>query len=389
MYRGIIHLTLWGYIDLTLLLTHISVVAVTLFLHRSQAHRSLSLHPAVSHIFRFWLWLTTGIITKEWVAVHRKHHTCSDLEGDPHSPRQFGIKRVFFGGAFLYRTACRDMEIIERYGNATPDDWLERNIYTRNNIGIFLMLAINLVLFGFVGLFIWIVQMLWMPLMSAGVINGLAHYWGYRNFECTDDATNLIPWDILFGGEVLHNNHHAFSTSAKFSSKWWELDIGWIYIWMLFKLGLAKPKRLIPQMSWLQSGKIDLATVHALLVNRLHVMNKYARQVLLPVLHEEKIKAGSQKCLFKRKLKKLLLSTRSRMSERQRHDLMKLLELNPRLKTVYQLRLQLQEIWEQTRQNREELLKRLQQWCSIAEKTDITFLLAFVNDIKRLSCSTS
>ncbi len=387
MYQGFIHLSTWGYVGVTLALMHISIIAVTIFLHRSQAHRSVSLHPILSHFFRFWLWLTTGIITKEWVAVHRKHHTCSDAKGDPHSPQVDSLKAIFFGGFFFYRRACRDRDMIKRYGNETPDDWLERKVYTScDGLGLLVMLSIDLFLFGFIGLIVWGMQIITMPLFSAGVVNGIGHYWGYRNFECSDSSTNLIPFGIIIGGEELHNNHHAFSTSAKLSSKWWEFDIGWMYIWIFSKLGLARPKRLIPQISWKDEvGEVDLATLQALLINQFHVMNKYAREVLLVIFREERSRAGQQKALFARGVKKLLKQECTHMSDEEQCNLKQLLTVNQRLETVYQLYVQLQEIWKQTRKNREELLENLQAWCDNAEETGIAALKEFVADIKQLS----
>ena len=228
---------------ITLLFTHLTIISVTLYLHRCQAHRGVEFHPVISHFMRFWLWLTTGMTTKAWVAVHRKHHQNTDVEGDPHSPKLEGIWRVLFGGAFLYARAAQDKDMIQRLGIGTPNDWVERNVYTPHPwLGILLMLIIDLVLFGPWGLVVWGVQMLWIPFWAAGVINGLAHYVGYRNTDTKDTSRNLVPWGIIIGGEELHNNHHANGFSAKLSSKWWEFDIGWFYIRILQTLRLAKIK---------------------------------------------------------------------------------------------------------------------------------------------------
>lgn len=227
----------------TLIFTHITIMCVTLYLHRSQAHRSVTFHPLVSHPMRLWLWLTTGMVTKQWVAIHRKHHQSCDVEGDPHSPKLEGVLRVLFGGAFLYARAAQDKDMIRRLGIGTPNDWIERKIYTPHPwLGILLMLVIDLVLFGLWGLVIWGVQMLWIPFWAAGVINGLAHYVGYRNTDTKDTSRNLMPWGIIIGGEELHNNHHADGASAKLSQKWYEFDIGWAYIRILVSLRLAKLK---------------------------------------------------------------------------------------------------------------------------------------------------
>jgi len=238
---GLMPLPWWGYIVVTLALTHVTIAAVTIYLHRSQAHRGLDLHPAIANFFRFWLWLTTGMLTKEWVAIHRKHHAKVETDDDPHSPQTRGINAVLLTGAELYRVASKDADMMEKYGHGTPDDWVERNVYARFSWqGVGLMLAVDLVLFGPIGATIWAVQMMWIPVTAAGVINGLGHYWGYRNFACKDASTNIVPWGIIIGGEELHNNHHAYGTSAKLSSRWYEFDIGWLYIRMLQLFGLAK-----------------------------------------------------------------------------------------------------------------------------------------------------
>ncbi len=248
MMGGIWDLPWWGYIAYTLLLTHITIVAVTVYLHRHQAHRAVDLHPIISHFFRFWLWLTTAMVTRQWVAVHRKHHARVETAEDPHSPVVFGIRKVLLEGAELYRAEARDPAIAEKYGHGTPDDWLERNIYsTRFEYGTPLMLVIDLILFGLLGLSVWAIQMAWIPFFAAGVVNGLGHYWGYRNYELPDASTNFMPWGILIGGEELHNNHHAFPSSAKFSSKWWEFDLGWLHIRALCALGLARVKKIAPK----------------------------------------------------------------------------------------------------------------------------------------------
>src|SRR5919106_3002371 len=240
MFEGMVQLSIWGYIVVALVLTHITIACVTIYLHRHQAHRALDLHPAIAHFFRFWLWLTTGTITQEWVAIHRKHHAYVETEEDPHSPQIVGIAKVLLLGWWvLYRQEARNLETLKKFAHGTPSDWLERNLYaSHSNLGITLMLLMDLALFGAVGFIIWGLQMLWIPILGAGVINGAGHYWGYRNYECPDASTNIIPWGLLIGGEELHNNHHAFASSAKLSVKWWELDLGWLYIRTLSLLGL-------------------------------------------------------------------------------------------------------------------------------------------------------
>lgn len=261
---GVLHLTWWQVLLVTLVVTHITIIGVTVFLHRSQAHRGLDLHPAVMHFFRFWLWLTTGMVTKEWVAIHRKHHAKCEREGDPHSPVVFGLGQVFFRGAELYRKEANDAETLKRYGHGTPDDWIERNLYTPYSLyGILLMLAIDLALFGVLGLTVWAVQMAWIPFWAAGVVNGVGHAWGYRNFASPDTSTNVSPWGIIIGGEELHNNHHAYGTSAKFSAKWYEFDLGWCYIQVLRFFGLAKVKKMAPKLKLAPASSqtvVDLKT---------------------------------------------------------------------------------------------------------------------------------
>jgi stearoyl-CoA desaturase (delta-9 desaturase) len=241
--NGITRFSGWQVFFYTMVVTHITIASVTIYLHRCQAHRALDLHPIVSHFFRFWLWLTTGQVTKEWASIHRKHHAKCDTEEDPHSPVTRGIKKVFWEGAELYRAESKNKETMEKYGHGTPDDWMERNVYTRHSaLGVASLLVINFALFGVIGITVWAVQMLWIPITAAGIINGIGHYWGYRNYDCADAATNIIPLGLLIGGEELHNNHHTFATSAKLSSKWYEFDIGWGYIRALEMVGLAKVK---------------------------------------------------------------------------------------------------------------------------------------------------
>ena len=263
-------LPIWAYLMIVLGLTHITIAAVTIFLHRHQAHRALELHPFVSHFFRFWLWLTTGIVTREWVAIHRKHHAKVETIDDPHSPRQAGIEKVLLQGAELYRVEARNQQTLQQYGHETPNDWVEHNIYSKYSYGgIFFMLAVNIIMFGAIGITIWAIQMVWIPLFAAGVINGVGHWWGYRNYESADASTNILPIGALIGGEELHNNHHAFVSSAKLSSKWYEMDLGWIYICLLQKLKLARVKKLAPK-PMIDSNKqhIDFDTLRAVVANR-------------------------------------------------------------------------------------------------------------------------
>jgi len=276
--NGLLHATGWQIVIYTLIVTHITIAGVTIFLHRCQAHRALDLHAIPSHFFRFWLWLTTGMVTKEWAAIHRKHHAKCETEEDPHSPVTRGIDKVVYEGAELYRIEARNTETIEKYGHGTPDDWIERNVYTkRSALGVSMLLVINILLFGVLGLSVWAVQMMWIPVTAAGIINGIGHFWGYRNFNCKDASTNILPWGIIIGGEELHNNHHTYGTSAKLSSKWYEFDIGWMYITILSFFGLAKVKKVAPAPRFDREKLVaDLDTLQSIVANRYDVMAKYA-----------------------------------------------------------------------------------------------------------------
>src|SRR5215510_5686712 len=282
LFSGWVDLPWWGYVLVALGLTHITIAAVTIYLHRCQAHRALELHPLVSHFFRFWLWLTTGMVTKEWAAIHRKHHAKCETVDDPHSPQIHGINKVLWAGVFLYVKEAFNKETIERYGHGTPDDWVERNVYSSHSIlGLFLMGAINIALFGLVpGLAILMVQIVWIPFWAAGVINGVGHWFGYRSYDVADASTNIVPWGMLIGGEELHNNHHAFASSARLSSKWYEIDIGWMYIRVLETLGLATVKKLAPQPRFAPpKPAADFDTLHAIIANRYDVLSRYAKSV--------------------------------------------------------------------------------------------------------------
>jgi stearoyl-CoA desaturase (delta-9 desaturase) len=387
MPEGLITLPWWGYIIAALILTHITIVAVTLYLHRHQAHRALDLHPVVSHFFRFWLWLTTGMVTKEWAAIHRKHHAKVETPDDPHSPRQFGIRKVMWQGAELYRQAAKNGETMEKYGHGTPDDWLERNLYTRHSgKGIVLMFVINLVLFGPLGITIWAVQMAWIPIFAAGVINGIGHYWGYRNYEVADTSTNIVPWGILIGGEELHNNHHTFGSSAKFSSKWWEFDIGWLYINLMQAVGLARVKKIPPELTCDTAKQhIDLDTVRAVITGRFVVMSQFAREVMKNV-HREELKkidrADRESWTLIKRARRLMVREAAQLDETKHQLLQRALELNDRLKTVYAMKQKLVDIWNRRATTQEHLIQALQEWCREAEATGIEALRNFSQKLR-------
>ena len=286
--HGLVHASLGAMVLYLLVVTQLTILSVTLYLHRSQAHRGVDFHPAIAHFFRFWAWLTTAMVTKQWVAVHRKHHAKVETEEDPHSPMIFGIRRVFWQGVELYRVAASDKATEEKYGRGTPDDWIERNLYARfPDAGPTLLALISIALFGFWGLAIWAIQMLWIPFWAAGFVNGLGHYWGYRNFESADTSTNLSPWGLRIGGEELHNNHHAFPSSAKFALRKFEVDIGWVVIRLLAALHLAKVLRVAPSLDVRPNVHLpDSETLRAVLTHRFHALTDYYRQVIMPTLKD-------------------------------------------------------------------------------------------------------
>lgn len=385
MLHGLIELPWWGYVLVALAYTHVTIVAVTLYLHRHQAHRALDLHPLVAHFFRLWLWLTTGMVTREWTAVHRKHHVAVETVDDPHSPQVHGIRRVLLEGAEVYRVSAHDRELVAQYGFGTPDDWVERHVYSRFTwLGIVLMFTANILMYGPLGISIGAVQMAWIPFFAAGIINGLGHWWGYRNFETSDCSTNLVPWGLLIGGEELHNNHHAFGSSAKFSVKPWEFDLGWLYIRLLEGLGLATVRKRFPAPPRIDPAKHapDLETLRAVVGNRLHVMADYGRMVVARVHREEVRNASGPRRNELRPLRRLLLRAEERLDPVQRGALEQALAGNASLAAVYRFRQQLQAIYEQRSSSRENLLQLLQDWCQQAERTGIAALEDFARTLR-------
>lgn len=372
MYFGIIELPWWGYFVLTLVLTHISIVGVTIYLHRHQAHRALDLSPLPSHFFRFWLWLTTGMVTKEWAAIHRKHHAKCETVEDPHSPQILGIQPVLWTGVFFYVKESRNAETMAHYGHGTPDDWLERVIYTPlNKLGVFIMLGINLVLFGtWIGSLIWVIQMIWIPFWAAGVINGIGHYWGYRNFACTDASTNIFPIGILIGGEELHNNHHTFASSAKLSNKWYEFDIGWFYIRLLEIVGLAKVKKIAPTPRFdLARPTIDLDLLQAVVTHRYDVLAKYLKS--LHHLASEEFAQLSIDAREGRLMKHMLGKDESSLPVAQHARLTTLLGQSERLARGYAMRKGLEALWGRSTATHDQLVKQLEDWITSAEQSGI------------------
>ena len=386
MLAGLLDVPAWGLVAYVLVATHLTIIAVTVYLHRHQAHRALDLHPVASHSMRFWLWLTTGMVTREWIAVHRKHHAWVESGRDPHSPRQEGIARLLLEGTELYRKAASDPETIERYGHGAPDDWIERNLYTRwSDKGCGLMLLINLGLFGPIGLTVWAVQMLWIPVLAAGVINGVGHWRGYRNFETPDASTNIFPIGLLIGGEELHNNHHAFASSAKLSVQWWEFDAGWLYIRVLQRLGLAHTKRLPPKTVLVPGKLLDRDAVAAIIAGRFSVMSRYAKTVLARVWAEELRRVDNSKRSLLRPAKSLMVREESMLSRESVERLHRILEHSHALATVYRYKQRLQAIWQERSLSHEGLLRALEEWCREAEESGIRALQDFARTLPAYS----
>jgi stearoyl-CoA desaturase (delta-9 desaturase) len=381
VFSGWLDLPWWGCIIAALVLTHITIASVTIYLHRHQAHRALELHPIVSHFFRLWLWLTTGMVTKEWAAIHRKHHAKCETAEDPHSPQVYGINRVLWLGVFLYVKESYNKETLERYGHGTPDDWMERNVYTRHAMaGILSMLTIDLLAFGLVpGALIWLTQIAWIPFWAAGVINGVGHFSGYRSYGVADASTNIVPWGILIGGEELHNNHHAFASSAKLSSKWYEFDIGWMYIRVMEMLGLATVKKLAPKPRFAEpKPAADLDTLHAVIANRYDVLSRYAKSIRRTYADEvERLKHWSPRdAEVLRSLKRVLLRGQAAAGA-EGTRLAEALKNSRALATVIAMRDELAALWERSSASKEQLLRQLQDWCHRAEASGIAPLVDF------------
>jgi len=377
---GIVDLGFWGYVLVAFLSVEFTFMAITLYLHRDACHRSLNLHPILRHIFRFWLWAGTTMLTKSWVAVHRKHHARCETVDDPHSPQVLGIKKVLLEGAELYGVQARNPETLEKFGRGTPDDWIERNLYSKYQyLGVTLYVIACLVLFGVPGIIILSVQLIATPLMAAGVVNGIGHYWGYRNFECPDAARNISPWGLLIGGEELHNNHHAFPSSAKFSLMPWEFDIGWLYIRIFSALGLAQVIRIAPQPLRQQHRPVDLDTVQAIVINRMHVLRDYSLNVMLPVLRAQ---IGSVSSQLAQGARKLFVREPAILNEASRRRLSELLASNQQLKTVHDFRDRLKLLWAGAHQSNDSMLQYMRDWIAQAEASGIKALADYAEALR-------
>jgi len=382
LFSGVFDLPWWGYVLVALALTHVTIAAVTIFLHRCQAHRALDLHPLVSHFFRFWLWLTTGMVTKEWAAIHRKHHAKCETPEDPHSPQVYGINRVLWGGVFLYVKESHNGETMERYGHGTPDDWVERNVYSRYVLlGLTTMGVTNVLLFGLLpGALILLTQIAWIPFWAAGVINGIGHFWGYRNWETEDASTNIFPIGILIGGEELHNNHHAFASSARLSSKWYEFDIGWMYIRLMEMLGLARVKKLAPTPRFREAKPVvDLETLQAVISNRYDVFAKYAKS--LKATYAEEVaklrQVRPQDADVLKRLRRRLVRDERKLAAPERAELAAALAKSTPLQRAYELRRELEALWARSSASRDQLVRQLQEWCQRAEASGVAPIAEF------------
>jgi len=379
MFSGWFDLPWWGVVLAALALTHVTIAAVTIYLHRCQAHRALELHPLISHFFRLWLWLTTGMVTKEWAAIHRKHHAKCETAEDPHSPQVYGINRVLWAGVLLYVKESYNKDTMERYGHGTPDDWIERNLYSRfATTGVVLLLAMDLFVFGVIpGALVWITQIGWIPFWAAGVINGVGHFFGYRSYDVADASTNIVPWGILIGGEELHNNHHAYASSARLSSKWYEFDIGWFYICILAALGLATVKKVAPKPRFAQPRAVDVDTLHAVIANRYDVLSRYAKSLKKTYAHElERLRRWSPRdAEVLSSLRRALL--RGQPVAGNETKVAEALKKSRSLDIALAMRHELAALWERSSASKEQLVHHLQEWCRRAETSGVAPLVDF------------
>ena len=385
--HGLTHASTLAKVVYFFIVTQLTIFSVTLYLHRSQAHRGVDFHPVLAHFFRFWAWVSTGMITKEWVAIHRKHHAKCETEEDPHSPKIYGINKVLLQGVDLYRIESTKPETMEKYGKGTPDDWMERNIYSRSAYaGPTITFIVNIALFGIWGVAISALQMIWIPFWAAGVVNGLGHWWGYRNFETSDMATNLTPWGFFIGGEELHNNHHAFPSSAKFALRKFEFDIGWAVIRGFETLGLAKVLRVAPSLDVRPNMALpDTETLKALLSHRFQVMTDYFKDVIAPTLREEAAHAGQNIKSLPRALRKALANGGRWLDEHSRERLQEIVKQRPLLATVCEFRVRLAGVLERGNGSAEAMMANLQQWCHEAEASGIRTLQDFAARLRGYS----
>jgi len=381
--HGLLNFSLLQIIVTFFIATQITILAVTLYLHREQTHKGLKLHPVLQHYFRLHLWMTTGMLTKDWVAIHRKHHAKCETKDDPHSPKQYGIKKVLFSGVELYKRERLKQETLDKYGKGTPNDWVEKYVYSRFHfLGIVLMLLIDVALFGIIGISFWAIQIAWIPFFAAGVINGLGHWSGYRNYSTDDCSTNLSRFGFIIGGEELHNNHHAFPSSCKFSHKKGEYDWGWIVIRFLDKLGLAKIKKTVPQLEQTDSSALDLEAVKAMLTHKVNLLQVYVKDVVKPAISEE----------YNNRTKKFIKSTDKflnsmsvdwRFLDDDAKDLFKqYMTTSPTIETIIKFRNELKEIWESNGKSTDQMIEAIKDWCNKAEKSGVETLQIYAKKLQ-------
>jgi stearoyl-CoA desaturase (delta-9 desaturase) len=375
---GLTDASFWQIVVYTLVTTHITIAGVTIYLHRCQAHRALDLHPIPAHFFRAWLWLSTGMVTREWAAIHRKHHAKCETAEDPHSPQTRGLRKVLLEGAELYRSEAANRETIDKFGHGCPDDWIERKLYSAHSaLGIYLTLAIDVLLFGVAGIAVFAIQMLWIPVLAAGVINGLGHWWGYRNWDCADASTNILPWGILIGGEELHNNHHSYASSAKLSSKWYEFDIGWMYIRILSMLGLATVRRVAPTPKFVAAKPtVDHDTLAAVIAHRYDVMAAFAGSLKRVCIEETARLRSLSRPEFSvlESARRWLPGDAAKWSDQQKARLGEIYAASDPLRKLVEMRSELSAVWERSNLSREQLLQHLQSWCARAESSGVRAL---------------
>lgn len=384
---GLLGASWWQIVLYTLITTHITIVGVTVYLHRCQAHRALDLHPIASHFFRAWLWLNTGMVTGEWAAIHRKHHAKCETDEDPHSPQTKGLRTVFWRGTELYRAEARNPETFRRYGHGTPDDWIERALYRRYSVvGVYVTLFLDVLLFGVIGLAVFAIQMLWIPVLAAGVINGVGHYFGYRNFDSPDASTNIVPFGILIGGEELHNNHHAFASSAKLSNRWYEFDIGWLYIRLMQAVGLARVRKVapVPRLSS-ERPMVDLDTLQAVIAHRYDLMAQYGKS-LKKACREEiarlKIASPEDASLIA-SARRWLGRDAAQWTDSHRAKLVQIFGVSDRIRQLVEMRDELSATWQRTNASADQLVQHLQQWCQKAEQSGVRGLEELVVRMRR------
>ena len=382
--HGLLNFSALQLVVFVLAVTHVTIVSVTVFLHRHSAHRALDVHPGLAHFFRFWLYMTTGMGTRAWTAIHRKHHAACETEDDPHSPVVMGIREIMLRGVEAYRSEAGNEDTLQRFGRGCPDDWLERNLYSRFPIGgIGAMLVIDVALFGVLGLTVWAVQMLWIPVLAAGVINGIGHWWGYRNFECGDASRNILPWGILIGGEELHNNHHTYPNSAKLSVKAFEFDLGWAWIRLFERLRLARVISTGPVVERVpQKNELDKDAAWALLNDRFRVMARYSKEVVKPIIAQEYAKAdqGTRKLI--RRAGRLLCREASLVDARGRERINAAVASSSNIAVIHDLHQELLAIWAKRGGNMEEIIQALREWCQRAESTGVQHLHEFADTLK-------